>query len=258
MRLVTLLLALFTFLLFAPAANAAPPPKTAAQTTLSQKPAPKSPNRPAPSSKTAPRRDAKRQEEDEKPEDEEAEDEDPEEEPASEEEPVDDEDDDDEEAPAAEDEDDDDQKEEKKSASAARESYFEGLWNGVTGRRNQKAANLEAENAALKRRVATLKKKNHRQAKQLAHFDENWDTIEAALTQGDAENPALQTDLGKKVKVTVMKTAAQQMQKSGHSAKQLPGPKADKPPGGGSDRKPTAAELITLGMQQHRQRADQN
>lgn len=257
MRFVTLLLTLFAFLLCVPAAQAAPPPKTPAKTAVTPPVQPKSPQKPAPSSRSAPRAVVKREEEDESAEEGGEEDDDSEEEPPAEGE---EEDDDSEEEPAAEDDEEDGDKTEKKSAKG-RENYFRGLWKGVTGQRNSQVGQLQAEIEDLKAQNKSLRKENKRQVKQLAYFDDNWDTIEAALTQGNAEDPVLQTKLGKKVAGTVMKTAAQQMKNSGHDPKKLSGPGAAKPEGktaADGDKKLTAVQLIQLGLQQHREKQAQN
>lgn len=112
----------------------------------------------------------------------------------------------------------------------AREGFFAGLFGaGKKAVQNDLAAAL-AENEKLTARLADLEKQNAALQKQLAYIDANWPAIEAALTQGNAEDPALKTDLGKKVADLTMKTAAAQVHNAtGHDPKKLPGPKADKP-----------------------------
>lgn len=225
MRLASLLLALLAFLFFAPPAMAAPPQRPPAPGKSAALPAP-APKRPAPAGhRPVSRPNAKKEEEaeEEMPDDGETDDEDPESDDCEDGET---EDSDSEDDTTTEEED----PEKQKKAAKGRENYFAGLWKGVTGQRNAALEAAQKEIADLRAENAALRKENRKQAQQLAHFDANWPAIEAALTQGTPDAPALSTKIGKKVAATVMKTAAQQMKGAGHNPAKLPGPGAQQPP----------------------------
>ena len=123
-----------------------------------------------------------------------------------------------------------------------RSGFFAGLFPDKNAITKVQAADeitkLRADNESLRTQLTEAQN-------ELKAIAEDWPAIEAALAQGTATAPVLQTPLGQKVADLSMKTAAQQMAATGHDPKKLPGPGASKPDTGKS-RLGTSAEADAL------------
>lgn len=141
-----------------------------------------------------------------------------------------------------------------------RSGFFNGLFADKGALTKEQAADeitkLRADNEALRKQLAEAQN-------ELSAIAADWPAIREALLQGKPDAPVLQTPLGQQAAQAAAAAAAAQVAGAGHDPKKMPGPGAAKTDTGTqqnapANQKPTSADLIKLGLQQHREKQHLN
>lgn len=140
-----------------------------------------------------------------------------------------------------------------------RSGFFSGLFPDKSAITKEQAADeitkLRADNETLRTQHAAAQN-------ELKAIEEDWPAIREALMAGKADAPVLQKPLGQQVMQATTAAAAGQIAATGHDPKKLPGPGATPPAATGNPNAPakqaSAADLIKLGLQQHREKQHLN